>query len=363
MLSFFQSGLCPIGIDVGTHALRMAQFRAAGPQLSLQAACRIELDSLDAGAAGVARVMAAVHHGLIGHDFRGRTVVLALPVSCVHAKSVRLPPMPDSDLNQALQWEARDRFGFDIGESAGQLAWFRAGETRRGTEVKDEILLFAVEGGVLNEYVQGLTGLGLRVAGIDLGPCAVHRALRRAEGGAAPAPLLATLDVGHAGSQFFVVRGEELVFYKHIEIGGKAFNEAVAAKLGISVPEALQMRIGMLTQAAEDAAPLTQAVTDAMRGPLEELARELDMCLRYYVVTFRGTRPETLAVVGRQAGVASLREGLAAALGLPVEEAQPFRGVHDLGATARPDRSGEWAVAAGLSLYPPSRRAGLEAAA
>ena len=363
MVNIFQSGLCPIGIDVGTHALRMVQFRASGRELGLQAACRIELDSLDAGAADAARAAAAVRHGLAGQDFRGRSVVLALPVSRVHAKSVRLPPMPDSDLHQALQWEARDRFGFDIGDGTGQLAWFRAGEIRRGTEVKDEILLFAVEAAVLNEYVQGLAALGLRLAAIDLGPCAIHRALCRGGAGAAPAALSAVLDIGHAGSQFFMVRGEELVFYKHIEIGGKTFNEAVAGKLGISVSEALQMRARMLVQPAEDAAPLTQAVADAMRAPLEELARELDMCLRYYVVTFRGTRPESLAVVGRQAGAAPLRESLSAALGLPVMEAQPFRGVRDLGAAARPDRSGEWAVAAGLSLYPPGTRAGLEAAA
>ncbi len=97
-------------------------------------------------------------------------------------------------------------------------------------------------------------------------------------------------------------------------------------------------------------------------APLEELARELDMCLRYYVVTFRGARPDALALVGRQAG-APLREGLSSALGMPVEEAQPLRGVRDLGDAARPDRSAEWALAAGLSLYPADARAGLEAAA
>jgi type IV pilus assembly protein PilM len=363
MFSLFHSGLCPIGIDVGTHALRMVQFRPSAQGLRLQAACRIELDSLDPGSAGVARVAAAVRHGLSGKDFRGRNVVLALPVSCVHSKSVRLPQMPDSDLHQALQWEARDRFGFDIGNGSGQLVWFRAGEVRRGTEVKDEILLFAVEGDVLNDYIQSLTDLGLRLAAIDLGPCAIYRAVRRTGDGIAPPALSAILDIGQAGSQFFIVRGEELVFYKHIEIGGKTLNEAVAAKLGITVPEALQWRTRMLTQSAEDAAPLTQAVADAMRAPLEELARELDMCLRYYVVTFRGSRPDALAVVGRQAGEAQWRDTLAAALGLPVEEAQPFRGVQDLGAAARPDRSGEWALAAGLSLYPALTRAGLEAAA
>jgi hypothetical protein len=44
-------------------------------------------------------------------------------------------------------------------------------------------------------------------------------------------------------------------------------------------------------------------------------------------------------------------------LGLRAEAAQPLRGVSDLGDVARPDRSAEWAVAAGLSLYPTSAKA------
>ena len=60
---------------------------------------------------------------------------------------------------------------------------------------------------------------------------------------------------------------------------------------------------------------------------------------------------------------AEIQGVLAAALGLQVEEAQPLRGVQNLGDTARPDRSGEWALAAGLSLYPVALRRGMEAAA
>jgi type IV pilus assembly protein PilM len=367
MFDFFHSRNCPIGIDVGSHAVRVVQFRPSVQGLALQAACRVELGSLDGGGEGVTRTTVAVRHALASRDFRGREVVLALPAGVVHSKSVRLPQMPDADLQQALQWEVRDRFGFEVGGGSGgggQWTWFRAGEVRRGTEVKDEILLFAVEGGVLNEYMQGMADLGLRVSAIDLGPCATYRALKRTGGGGAVDPAVsALLDIGHQGSQFCVIRGEELVFYKHIEIGGKAINEAVAAKLGISVPEALQMRARMAGPSVEEAAPLSQALLDATRGPLEELARELDMCLRYFVVTFRGTRPEAITVAGRQTGIGHIRESLAAALGLQVEEAQPLRGVQDLGDAARPDRSGEWAVAAGLSLYPVAVRTNLEAAA
>ncbi len=100
-----------------------------------------------------------------------------------------------------------------------------------------------------------------------------------------------------------------------------------------------------------------------MRTPLEELAKELDMCMRYYVITFRGSRPEAIGLIGRQAACADVREILAAALGLQVEEAQALRSVQNLGDAARPDRSGEWAVAAGLSLYPIEGAAKMEAAA
>ena len=66
---------------------------------------------------------------------------------------------------------------------------------------------------------------------------------------------------------------------------------------------------------------------------------------------------EMISIAGRQAGFAHVRENLASTLGLQVEEAQPLRGVAELGNAARPDRSGEWAVAAGLSLYPLNARA------
>ena len=364
MFSLFESYAYPIGIDVGAHAIRLLQFKKGGEGLALQAACRIELESVDS--AGSDRLSAAVRHALTSQNFAGKRVVLSLPVSSVNAKSVRLPQMPDSDLTQALQWEAKDRFGFEVGDqggNAGQLVWFRAGEVRRGTEVKDELLLFAVNGELLNTHVQCLTNAGLQIAAIDLAPCANFRSARRV------APALgsgtgAILDLGHDGSQLLITRDDELIFYKHIEIGGKAINAAIGSKLGISVAEAGQMRsrLTLDSTAAADAAPLNQALRDAMRAPLEELARELDMCMRYYVVTFRGSRPETLLLTGRQSSCPQVHEVLAAALNIQVEEAQALRGVQGLGDTARPDRSGEWSVAAGLSLYPVhGQRAGVAA--
>ena len=189
MFPFSSASPYPIGIDVGAHAVRILQFKTGAGGLALQAACRITLDSL----AAPDRLAAAVRHALAAGSFAGRKVVLSLPTDDVHTKSVRLPQMPDADLAQALLWEAKDRFGFDIGDAAGQLAWFRAGEVRRGTEVKDELLLFAVKPDVLRAGIDALAAAKLQLAAVDLAPCAAFRAAPRARLTAPPAAFRAPL--------------------------------------------------------------------------------------------------------------------------------------------------------------------------
>ncbi len=348
---------CPIGIDIGTHSIRMLQFRRKGDQLAMQGACRVEIASHGGAETAVERLTAAFKQGMSEGAFVGKRAVLSLPPSSLHSKSVRLPQMPDSDLQQALQWEAKDRFGFEVGD--GRIVWFRAGEVRRGTETKDELLLFAAQGETLSLHLDAAAAAGLTITGIDIAACAGYRGACRAGFDQSPGgESLALLDIGHASSQFIITRGDQLVFYKHIEIGATTIDAAVAKKLGISQVEASQMRARLATAdvAAEGggagAAPLAQALQDAVRTPLEELSRELDMCMRYFVVTFRGARPDLITITGRQACCPRIIENLSHTLGLRVEPARPLRGVLELGDIARPDRSSEWSVAAGLSLYP-----------
>jgi type IV pilus assembly protein PilM len=249
----------------------------------------------------------------------------------------------------------KDRFGFEA--ERGSVAFFKAGEVRRGAEVRDELVVFAGAPAILTPYLQAFMDLGLTVRAIDLQPCAILRGLSRVT---PQAECGAVLDIGARSSQLIIHRAGDLAFYKHIEIGAAALDQAVSEKLGVTTAEAAQMRDSLGSTTSEDAggedsgmpATLMQAVHDALRPKVEELAREIDMCLRYYVVTFRAARPETLIAVGRQAVNARLLELLSNALGLNVAAGTPLRGVENLTEATRPDRSAEWCAAAGLSLYP-----------
>ena len=349
----------PIGVDIGTRSVKLLQLRQRQGQLVLQAAARAEIPGLDAGPGRTAAIVETLRRLLAGGAFVGRRCVSSLPARQVVSRSIRLPQMPDDERVRAVRFEAQDRFGFDLDQA--RLEYFIAGEARRGTEVRDELLLFAASGDTLRQHVEEIAAAGLVVEAIDLQPCALHRALRRVLP-PEPAALQALIDIGAGGTQLIMLQGDRMVFYKHIEVGGEAFTSAASQKLGLGREEAGQL----LTQVAQgvDAGAnpqLAQAVLDAVRPALEEVGRELDMCLRYYVVTFRGTRPEHAYLVGGHAASVRIAESLGQTIGAQLRGAAPLGTIVQDTPLIDPAAAGQWAVAAGLALYSLPEPAGVAA--
>jgi type IV pilus assembly protein PilM len=375
MFSWSGHSALPIGVDISLRAVRLLQLRRTDRGLALLAAASCPIDpapeavapapsaaEAPAGSApaapppvpAAAHVTAALRTCLKSARFVGTRCVTALTAAQAPAKSVRLPPMPEADLLQAAQWEARDRLGLNPAD--GRLVCLRAGEIRRGTGVSEEVLLFAAAGAALRTHIDPLMAAGLRLDAIDLAPLALYRAASRT--GVAPAQVTALADLGTDGSQLLICHQQRLMFYKSFDIGSARLDEALARKLSISPTEAAAIRADLSRQAAASPAPetpsthhLRQAVLDALRPGLEELTRELDMCLRYFVVSFRATRPEQLLLSGSLAHDALVQECLANTLSLPVQALQPLAGMSGASTQFRPDRGAEWALAAGLALY------------
>jgi type IV pilus assembly protein PilM len=165
------------------------------------------------------------------------------------------------------------------------------------------------------------------------------------------------VDVGVRRSLVVIGRGRDISFVKTIDIGGQHFHEAVSRKLGITATEAEALRRRLVEggEPADPAArrdPVRQAVFDATRSPIEELGREISLCLRYYSVTFRGHRPTRLRLVGGEACDPQLQSLLNAALVIPVEVGRPLFsvGTSRMKPTDRRGSMCEWALALGLCL-------------
>ena len=359
MIRFTRAQVLPIGVDIGHDSVKMLQVEAVGTSLEVTAAAKMPLPP--AGRIDPERRLPLacdlIRQMFRQHPFVGRRIVAALPREIVHVKNVRLPQMPLAEIPDVVRFEARNVFPFDVTQA--RVHFLAAGEVRQANEVRQEVILMAARNDDVNALVEHLHPCGAVLESLDVEPCALYRSVerfirRREDEG----DVNVLVDVGVRRSTVVIGRGHDISFVKPIDIGGLHFHEAVARKLGITVEEAEALR-RRLVEAGEptDVAaarrdPVRQAVFDATRAPMEELGREISLCLRYYSVTFRGQRPTKLRLMGGEACDPQLQNLLNSALVIPVEVARPLYSVNT--SRMKPaDRRGttcEWALALGLSL-------------
>jgi type IV pilus assembly protein PilM len=262
--------------------------------------------------------------------------------------------MPANELTSAIEFEARTIFPFDA--DAAQIRFLQAGEVRQGNDAKQEVIVLAARNEDVDNDLEQLHRCGAQVESLDWEPAAIYRGverfIRRRED---EHEVYVLIDIGLRASQVIIGKGRDISFYKPIDIGGLKFNEAVSRKLNINMDEAVALRKRLTESNNDDAAkrdPVRQAVFDATRSIMEELAREISLCLRYYSVTFRGQRPNRVRLVGGEANDPQLQSILNTTLPIPSETGRLMQNVN-LSKLKPADRRGslsEWSVALGLGL-------------
>lgn len=352
----------PIAIDLGGATVKLLQLAWTGEQPVVVAWAEVPALAATASTEASAAWMLQLGATLKEQGFCGRTVVTALGPGEFQLKNIRVPPMPHEEIAEAVRFEAEERFGL-TGEQA-QYRHLVAGQVRQGADIREEVMVFAVPNEVMQKQIEFQKSLGLTALAVDATPCAMARCfvrfLRRAEDATA---VNVFLDVGHRATSLVVTRGADVCFVKLIDVGGAAFTEAVAARLGLSDTDARNFRLRIIRgatcrkgdRAGDDLpATLTQSAADAVRPLMEQLAREVQLSLRYFSITFRGQRPECVTFVGGEAHEPSLIPTVAEGLDLPCTIGYPFRGIGGIGALLTADRRSHqpaWAVAMGLALY------------
>ncbi len=344
---------CPIGIDIGDHTVRMLQLTRDGDRyVALAAASRplgreVSLDSTDAYHQAVRH---AVHEMLSSGKFHGRLAVSCLPAASLQYKNIRLPKMPHDELASAVKWEASERL--KISGDAMNIRFFDAGEVNQGQEARQEVILLAAPKRFIEEHIRSLKSCDLELHAIDVVPAALARCTTKTASPDNPDDVVrVVIDVGYTGTKVLVTRGQRICFFKLIEIGGRQMDEALATKLQLPTAAASEARLGWMSGQTGSEADARIAAT---LGPVvEDLSREINLCLRYYSVTFRGRRPEEALIVGGESGNAWLWARLCEDAGLKPSAEDPLASldltpVHDV--VGGPDQWAGWVVAAGLSL-------------
>ena len=354
----------PIGVDLGTDSIKMLQLEIVDGNLSVIAAARTAMPDEVRGAPLEGRL--AVAAGLVKvmlrqNPFVGRNVVLALPREAVHVKNLRMASLPTTELPAAISAEAKNLFPIDI--NTAQVRHLLAGEVRQGSEARQEVIVLAASNDAVDSFVERFHSSGAVIQSLDVEPCALYRSIERfirRQDDEQDVNVL--IDIGAQQTLVVIGRSRSVCFVKSIDIGGDQLNEVVAKKLGLDLSDSrtLRRRLGDAGGTTDARDPVRQAVHDVERSVIEDLIREIGLCLRYYSVTFRGSRPTRVRLTGGEATDPSILSLMNAALPMSVEAARPLHSVN-ISRMKSSDRRGslsEWSVALGLSLKATTQRFG-----
>lgn len=337
-----------VGVDFGAGGIRLLQVREvdASGRLELVGAAHVamratsvsqsasinpdEHSSITPASSPCVDVALAeqIRAAFAEGGFAGRNCVVSLPREEVRVQSIRVPKMPEAELRQTAGWESAQRFGFE--RDAIEADFIRTGATISGggTDNREEIILIAAPRAAVQARLELLMAAGLRPVGVEVALTGLVRAFSRQfrrEADLAVARVI--VEVGATGATILIVRGDQIAFCKTLSISGNLFNRAVEENLQISESQAADLRRSRIAAAAqrhagnptpnihqsapepEQALPSSlavdadadRAVFAAVRPIMNELAKEITLCLRYFGVTFRGQPPQRLVLTGGDA--------------------------------------------------------------
>ncbi len=345
----------PIGLDLGSSELKMAQLRIRDGGVELLAAehAGVPAECRSDGGRRMDFVADRAYRMLRSGGFRGRDVVLSLPAPLVFLEPVRIPMLPPDQVDSAVAWELRDRLPFPTEDAV--IRHFRAGTIHTDTEARQERIVVAVHHAVLERHLGMARQARLNVVGVNAEACAVAECFARLFRRKADASRVTLfLDIGYVSTRVALCYGAELMFARNLPTGGRDLDAEVARALKVPLQQAQAVRRKLLidprhTVAAEELLRLLDV-------RVRRLARELTDCLRYYESSLSSQPIERVVFLGGQAHDKRLCKCIAEHLNLPAQVGDPMAGVRRADGAQRlaPFAPGRprpaWAVAFGLSL-------------
>ncbi len=353
-LKIIKGAAYPIGVDLGSASVKMAQLRQTGQTLELVAAGAVELPHDRVPFDKRTQLLTqSVRTILRSNDFKTRNCVLSLPAEVTFVHHVKIPKLPKSQVAGAVEWELQGKLPYPVEQAV--IRHIIAGDAFGEGEPKQEVIVVAAPKATLHACLSIARRAKLEVTAINVEPCALVECFTRLfpESAGTPRTML-YIDMGAVSTQVVISHGNRIVFARNLLEGGEQLDQTVAEGLGLPVEQAHTVRRD-LARGDLDADAENELVRLLARS-LDGLTGELTQCLRYYESVFRSQPVERVIFLGGEAYDKRLCQAIAQRLNLPAQIGDPLvrieraQGAGAAAGLTRREPQPDWAVAVGLSL-------------
>ena len=311
-----------IGVDVGTHTIKLAQVEQ---RLSrLQVIDAVVFQRLGASSAHV-RTSGVPDDGELStalalcEKLRGRDAASLVPSEAAEVRTMFVPEASESERRCMIDSEVRSSSNLPHDTVLDYWEWEPTGGG--ASEQEENVGVVCASMPVATQSAQEVEAAGLRCNVLDVPALAMARAVKIAD------PLetqpVAAVDWGYANTTFCVVQGGQTLFTRRVrDCSVQQIVRSLQAALDVSPDEAkhllatrgLPLSNGMDRELQE----VQRLIAEATAEPLNEFVDQLGRTLTYFEVQRRNLAPEKIWLFGGGATIANVTPYLNRELEIPV---------------------------------------------
>lgn len=238
----------PVGLDIGTSAVRGAAISSSSSSRSLVGFGQVALPP-GAVVGGEVREPAAVSEAIAQlwkrAKFGSRKAYLGIANQRVLVRQVDFPALEEKEFRSSLRYMAADQIPMPV--ETAQLDFQILEEfTSDAQEHMMRVLLVAAATEMVEAVVESVTAAGIEPLGVDLSPFAVARAVSPvARGEIGLAGSEAVVDIGAGVTSILVHNNGEPRFVREVLIGGDEITEAIATNAHLTYEEAEAVKLDL----------------------------------------------------------------------------------------------------------------------
>jgi len=323
-LNFFKKKHDLIGVDIGTHAIKLACLKKSSGQWSLVRWGMIPYGEdipLDTPLVDRrSQAVAALQTYLRTAEFPTKKVVTSVCGNSVIVRYVKMTKMPAAELAKSIKFEAEPYIPFNIEDV--NLGFSIIGESMEEGQAQMETVLVACKKDVVDVRVDLLREAGLQPVILDIDAFALENAYENVFPSSQGDTVL-FMNIGASFTNISIVEKGISRVVRDVFIAGNSFTKAIQRQFQSDIKTAEQKKIAYgLTENPSD--PETQQVSEVLLPVARDLLTEVQRSIDFYLSQGSDRTVNKIYLCGGSANLKSLDQFLSNELKIPVEIFNPL---------------------------------------
>jgi len=317
-MSIFNNNLDAFGIDLSDRSVKFAQLKKNGEKISLYGYGREEVPKgliQDGEIKDAEEVAALIKKALWKskpNPIKSKFVIYSIPEPKGFIRTVRIPNAEESNIEEAIRYEAEQLFPIDINES--YLDWQVLSNDGRTLEV----FVAAVPKQLVDSYSSVLKSANLKPVAAEVESIAITRSLINEKQSSRP---ILIIDLGKDRTSFIIFKSPAVQFTASIPICGNEFNLAISKELGVSEEEAekIKKKCGLNFNGG------CKRVYKAIQPSLHEMISYISKLTDYYQEHYKSESDIAKVIIcGGEARISGMSSFLSLRIKKEIEKGNPW---------------------------------------